>query len=152
MTKNKSHFKVDWVLINELAIGPAPKKESHLLMLKENGINSIFSLCSESEAPPPNGFYDNFECKRFVLPDHKAGRLPEFEELLTALDILKKSMKNRPVFIHCVAAIERSPLVCMSWLIKEKGLSALSALEYMREVHPRTNPLAGQLSLLSNLN
>tara|TARA_A100001388_G_C28636782_1_gene435047 strand:- start:340 stop:798 length:459 start_codon:yes stop_codon:yes gene_type:complete len=151
MTKNKSHFKVDWVLVNELAIGPAPKKERHLLMLKENGIKSIFSLCSESEAPPPEGFYNSFECKRFVLPDHKAGRLPELQELLTALDILKQSMENSPVFIHCVAAIERSPLVCMSWLVKEKGLSALNAFEYMKEVHPRTNPLAGQLSLLSNL-
>ena len=127
-------------------------KEKHLLMLKDIGIKSVLSLCSEAEATPPNGFYDNFICSRFILPDHRAGRIPELDELKKALNILRESMINKPVFIHCVAAIERSPLICMAWLIKEKGLSPLNALEYMTEVHPRTNPLAGQLSLLNDLN
>lgn len=151
MNKKKSTFKIDWILINELAIGPAPRKENHLLMLKEHGIKSILSLCSESEAPPPNGFYENFNCSRLVLPDHKAGRIPELIELRNALKMLEKSMNNGPVFIHCVAAIERSPLVSMAWLIREKNLTPITALEYMIQVHPRTNPLAGQLSLLNEL-
>ena len=92
MRNKKSNFKIDWVLINELAIGPAPRNESHLLMLKDLGINSVLSLCSESEAPPPSGFYDNFKCSRLVLPDHKAGRLPELIELKNALEILEKSI------------------------------------------------------------
>ena len=152
MSIKNSRFKIDWVLINELAIGPAPKKEKHLLMLKDLGIKSVLSLCSESEAPPPNGFCDNFICSRFVLPDHRAGRVPGLDELENALNILRKSMINKPVFVHCVAAIERSPLLCIAWLIKEKGLTPLNALEYMKEVHPRTNPLSGQLSLLSKIN
>ena len=151
MNRNKSSFKIDWVLVNELAIGIAPRREKHLMILKDNGINSVLSLCSEIEAPPPIGFYESFNCSRLVLPDHKAGRFPEEEELLTALNTLRESMKNKPVYIHCVAAIERSPLVCMAWLIVEKGLSTLNALEYMKEVHSRTNPLSGQLSLLDNL-
>ena len=86
------------------------------------------------------------------MPDHRAGRIPELDELENALSILRELMINKPVFIHCVAAIERSPLICMAWLIQEKGLTPLNALEYMTEVHSRTNPLAGQLSLLSSLN
>jgi len=151
MKNKKSIFKIDWVLINELAIGPAPREESDLLILKDFGINSVLSLCSESEAPPPSGFYENFNCSRLVLPDHKAGRIPELIELINALKMLEKSMYNAPVFIHCVAAIERSPLVSMAWLIREKNLTPITALEYMIQVHPRTNPLAGQLSLLNEL-
>lgn len=151
MNKRKSHFKIDWILINELAIGPAPREEKHLLMLKEHGINSVLSLCSESEAPPPNGFYEYFNCSRLVLPDHKTGRLPELIELRNAIKMLEESMKNGPVFIHCVAAIERSPLVSMAWLIIKKNLTPITSLEYMIQVHPRTNPLAGQLSLLNDL-
>ena len=85
------------------------------------------------------------------MPDHRVGRIPELDELENALNILRESMLNKPVFIHCVAAIERSPLVSMAWLIIKKNLTPITSLEYMIQVHPRTNPLAGQLSLLNDL-
>ena len=45
--KNDSKFSLDWVLINELAIGKIPYKDEHFNILKEEGISSILSLCSE---------------------------------------------------------------------------------------------------------
>ena len=54
MKDSKSNYKFDWVLINELAIGKAPKKSSDLQLIKSKGIISILSLCSVSEAKPPD--------------------------------------------------------------------------------------------------
>ena len=44
--------------------------------------------------------------------------------------------------------MERSPLLCMAWLIRHRGLSRLEALEYLMHVHPGTSPLPEQLALL----
>ena len=55
------------------------------------------------------------------------------------------------VYIHCVAAMERSPLVCLAWLVQEHNLKPARALDYLMQVHPGTNPLPGQLALLQEL-
>jgi protein-tyrosine phosphatase len=55
------------------------------------------------------------------------------------------------VFVHCVAAMERSPLVCLAWLVSRHGQSPQAALDYLMQVHPGTNPLPGQLRLLDRL-
>ena len=145
------HFSVDWVLIDEIAIGPAPRHTRHLDQLQELGIQGVLSLCSEAEARPPQGLSDLFITRRFVLPDHRAGRLPEIDELKEALAHLSELSSQGPVYVHCVAAMERSPLVCLGWLVKEHNLSPESALDYLMQQHPGTNPLPGQLSLLKIL-
>ena len=67
-----SRFRVDWVLVQELAVGPAPRADRHLDRLSAEGIASILSLCSEQEAPPPAGLSTRFVTKRLVLPDHRS--------------------------------------------------------------------------------
>jgi hypothetical protein len=137
-----SRFRVDWVLVQELAIGPAPRAERHLERLAAEGVRGVLSLCGEEEAPPPRGLEQRFSCRRVVLPDHRAGRMPLAEELAQALAALAQLREEGPVFVHCVAAMERSPLVCL------RGLSPQRALDYLMEVHPGTSPLPGQLELL----
>ena len=147
----KQRFQIDWVLINELAIGPAPRAERHVIRLHDAGVKAVFSLCSREEAPPPPTLEDHFACSRFVLPDHRSGRLPEPTELQDALALLAElHQSHRSVFVHCVAGMERSPLVCLAWLVQRKRLSPEAALDYLMQVHPGTNPLPGQLTLLRN--
>ena len=150
--KKKKYFRLNWVLINEVAIGPAPLKQSHLDQIKKEGIKSIFSLCSEKEAPTPEGIKDQFNCQRFILPDHKTGKFPTSEELNKALVKLEEIIEKGPVFVHCVAAMERSPLICMAWLIKKHNLNTQQSLDYLMQIHPGTNPLPGQLDLLNKLS
>ena len=145
------YFRIDWVLVDQLAIGPAPKADRHLDRLREAGISCILSLCSPDEATPPPGMDDEFLTKRYVLPDHRAGRLPTLNELETALQYLAELQQQGPVFVHCVAAMERSPLVCIGWLVIEHKMSPQRALDYMMQQHPGTNPLPGQLALLKEL-
>ena len=151
MLSSRSRFRIDWVLVNELAIGPAPRAERHLDRLADQVVRAVLSLCSLAEAPPPEGLEQRFRCARLVLPDHRAQRLPEPEELRDALALLEQLRGEGPVFVHCVAAMERSPLLCLAWLVSRHGQSPQAALDYLMQVHPGTNPLPGQLKLLAAL-
>ena len=92
-----------------------------------------------------------FECINLYIPDHRAGRVPTLIELQTVLDTLTTLMIKGPVFVHCLASVERSPLVCMAWLVKKYNLSPQQSLDYLMKVHPGTNPLPEQFSLLNSL-
>ena len=145
------YFKIDWVLQKELAIGPAPKKISHINDLIQEQIVSVLSLCSKDEVTYLEEIENTFNFKRVVLPDHKFKRPPTFDELSQALDTLSEIKKLGPVFVHCVAGVERSPLVCMAWLIRKHNLKPRQALDYLMEIHIGTNPLPSQLKLLDKL-
>ena len=77
--------------------------------------------------------------------------MPSTQELETALENLRELLIRGPVFVHCVAATERSPLVCLGWLVRQHRMSPDRALDYLMQQHPGTNPLPGQLALLHDL-
>ena len=143
-------MKFNWVLNNELAVGSAPSKNEHFHFLKSKGISSVLSLCSSDEITLCDLIEKNFEFSYFPLPDHSYGRNPSVSEILNALRELEKLKKFGPVYVHCYAGIERSPLICMAWLINKKKMNTNEALEYMMEVHPRTCPLSSQLKILND--
>ena len=144
-------FRLDWVLVEELAIGPAPRAGRHLDDLEAEGLKAVLSLCSPAEAELAPGLAERFSHQRFVLPDHRTGRMPELAELEGALAALAALRQQGPVFVHCVAAMERSPLVCLAWLVSRHGQTPQRALDYLMQVHPGTNPLPRQLALLVQL-
>ena len=144
-------FEIDWVLQNELAIGPAPRDEEDLNYLLNEGIISILSLCSEQEVCPPKNIEKYFNFIRFFLPDHKFNKPPTLDQLEKCLDIISRIKHKGPVFVHCVASVERSPLVCMAYLVINHKLKPQQALDYLMQVHPGTNPLTNQLNLLKYL-
>ena len=93
------YFQVDWVLIDELAIGPAPRKQRHLDTLHQLGIKGILSLCSTKETQQPEEMDQSFWTRRFVLPDHRAGRMPS-TRLETAIEHLRDLLKHGSVYVH----------------------------------------------------
>ena len=64
------------------------------------------------------------------------------------LNILEKIMDHGPVYVHCFAGIERSPLICMAWLIKKHKMEVNESLRYMMSIHKKTNPLPFQIDCL----
>ena len=141
-------IKIDWVLQNELAIGQAPRTLVDVNELKKNGIFSILSLCSKEEISSDVEIEKFFFLKRVVLPDHKYKAALTLDKLNLAIEELSEIISKGPVYVHCVAGVERSPLVCMAWLIKNQNLTPIQALDYLMEVHNGTNPLPEQLALL----
>jgi len=145
-------FRLDWVLVEELAIGPAPRADRHLDRLYGEGIKAVLSLCSPDEVVLAGGLAERFVHQCCVLPDHRAGRLPELAELEGVLVALATLLREQgPVYVHCVAAMERSPLVCLAWLVSRHRQTPQRALDYLMQLHPGTNPLPGQLALLGLL-
>ena len=145
-------IKINWVLNDQLAIGAVPRDNNDLELLKKYGIVWIFSLCSKEEINVEINFEDYFSCKRVILPDHKYKEALTIDQLNLAINTLAEIIESGPVYIHCVAAIERSPLVCMAWLIKKHNLNPTQALDYMMDIHKGTNPLPEQLKLLYLIN
>ena len=148
--KNDSFF-INWVLRDEIAVGPAPTKEIHIDQLKEKEIKGILSLCSIHEAKPPNDITKIFRCERIILPDHTYDKKMSFKEINTVLMRLQELKKVGPIFIHCKAAVERSPLICIAWLVKYKSLTIQQSLDYLMRINPGTCPSEDQLNLLKNL-
>ena len=147
----KKRFKLDWVLNNELAVGPAPLKKSHYEYLFNKNIKSILNLCNEKEAPIDEIFKSVFNIKRYTLPDHKVNKEIEIHEINAIIKIIESLKSNGAVYIHCFAGIERSPLICMAWLISKHKLSPERSLDYLMEVHKGSNPLPSQYKLLSHI-
>ena len=145
----KKRFKLDWVLSNELAVGPAPLKKSHFEYLADKNIKSILNLCNEEEAPINQDFKSIFNFKRFTLPDHKVNKEIEIHEIKEIINIIESLKTSGAVYVHCFAGVERSPLICMAWLISKHKLSPQRALDYLMEVHKGSNPLPSQYKLLS---
>ena len=51
--QRQTSFKIDWILVNEIALGKAPQNEADLLFLKNENIKSILNLCNEEEIKIP---------------------------------------------------------------------------------------------------
>jgi len=147
-------FKFNWIVTNKFALGSLPKEFNDFKKLYEQGIKSIICLCSKKEIKISKEIskeIKKFEIIEYPLPDHRYGKLPSINEVNEAVEILNNLIEKGPVFIHCYAGLERSPLICMAWLIKYKKLTIFESLQYMMEVNKGTNPLPGQLKILENL-
>ena len=147
----KKRFKLDWVLNNEIAVGPAPIKKSHFEYLANKNIKSILNLCNEKEAPIEEIYKSIFNFKRFALPDHKVNKEIEIYEIKKIIEIIESLKCSGAVYVHCFAGVERSPLICMAWLISKHRLSPQRSLDYLMEVHKGSNPLPSQYKLLSHI-
>ena len=144
-------FKINWVLNKQIAIGNVPESQEDFDKLIGFNIKTIITLCNEEEATFSERFSRLFKFERYILPDHKSSRSPRLSQLKAALSLIKINLKYGPIFIHCFAGVERSPLVCMAWLVKECKLTSEQALDYLMQINPGTCPLPEQISTLRQL-
>ena len=148
--KDNYNFIFNWVLINKLALGNSPFKQENLDLLKKKGIKNIIGLCSESEIEWGLKTSDNFSCERIYIPDSKSNNLPSNEDLRKILNKLTKDLEKGATFIHCFASVERSPLICILFIMKKYNLEIEDALDYVLRKHKYTNPTNLQLRLIKN--
>ena len=72
-------------------------------------------------------------------------------DLLKTLDSLSLLLENGATFVHCHASIERSPFVCIAWLVYKEKIKPEFALKHLMNVHPLTCPLNDHLILLKEI-
>ena len=63
-------------------------------------------------------FYKDFNLVNVNLPDHNSKRFATKYEIENAVNTLEELLEKGPVFMHCHAAVERSPLISVAFLIK----------------------------------
>ena len=151
MQTNKK-LSFSWVLVDELMVGSAPLNKDHLMILEREGINSVLTLCSSKEVNIPQDINNYFLHRSFILPDHTFKKYPQPDEIISVLEILENLIRKGPVYVHCFAGIERSPLICMGWLIKKYKMGVNESLRYMMNNHKKTNPLPGQIDCLHKIS
>lgn len=145
-------MRINWVLMNKIAIGDAPTNVFDLNLIKKKGIKSILSVCKQEEIKFPKELAPSeLIFKSFPLPDHKDKKLITLDQINSCLLIIEGLLKKGPCFIHCYAGVERSPLICIAWLVKNENVSLDNALSYMMREHKGTNPLQSQLNVIKNI-
>lgn len=150
MKKQFSNFRHNWVLADKLLVGEAPHKLENINLLKRYGINSILCLCDEKEFPTSNEIKKSFNFIRIVLPDHKHDRSITFKEIEDSISTLVNLLEGGKVYVHCYAGLERSPLICMGYLIYKKNLNLVESLEYIMSINPGSSPMQNNLNQLEN--
>ena len=141
----------NWILVNKLAIGTPLINQKDQLLLKEKKIISILDLRNEYDLSIIDyekqlSLYKEFNLVNIGLPDHNSKRFATNFEIENALNHLEKLLLNGPVFMHCHAAVERSPLISVAFLMKTRTLNCVQAYEYVKQQNKRTNILFKQLN------
>ena len=140
----------NWILVNKLAIGTPLTNQRDKSFLKEKKIVSILDLRNENDLLKINyekqlKLYSEFNLFRISLPDHNSKRLATTSEIKNAVDMLDKLLRDGPLFMHCHASVERSPLISVAYLMKTKNLNCIQAYDYVKQQNKITNVLLEQL-------
>jgi atypical dual specificity phosphatase len=140
------HTRIDWVIPGKLAVGGFPRSPL-ALTLTEHRIKVVLSVCPESEGQLPKVIRQGFRCLRVPLTDSRSPQPLDPFDLGEAVDLLQWNLnKKLPVYVHCLAGMERSPTVCLAYLCRYQQFDLLDALGWLRHVHPATRITGAQLS------
>lgn len=140
-----------WVLTHRLAVGPMPACEAHWQQLEQAGLRARFSCCyphEEGLAPAPPHWLSG----GVPLPDHRHQEPLEPQQLASALEVAEQLLQQgAPLYVHCLAGIERSPLIAVGLTARARNLPLFDALDWVRRCHPAALPLVAHLELLERL-
>jgi protein-tyrosine phosphatase len=141
-----------WIVDGRLAVGPIPNSIS-LQQLQAAGFKSILTLCAAEERELPPEVPQQFHWQRMVLPDHRHAEKMQPEQLATAVAFVDGAMRQNqvPVYVHCLAGMERSPSVCVAYLCLHQGMEVWEALNWVKQRNSRTNLSNDQVQAIQGL-
>jgi protein-tyrosine phosphatase len=128
-----------------------PRIPAHWQQLELAGFRSRFSCCYPEEerlSPAP----EHWQSVSVALPDHRNQEDLSAERLMQALNFGQSLLrKSPPVYLHCFAGLERSPLMAVGLIAQERGIDVFAALDWVRRCHPAAMPLYEQLVVLDRV-
>ncbi len=142
---------LDWVIPGKLAVGGLPQPGDQERLAQAN-IQVILSLTAPIEADLPPEVAQHFRCARVSLPDSRYEVNLRVERLAKAVDLVHRSLSQQlPIYVHCLAGIERSPMVCIAYLCRYHELDLWEAVNWLKQVRPCASPTMAQLQVLQDL-
>jgi atypical dual specificity phosphatase len=141
-----------WIVDGKLAVGPIPNPIS-LQQLQAAGFKSVLTLCAAAERELPPEVPQQFHWQRLVLPDHSYEEKMQPEQLAEAVAFVDGAMRQNqaPVYVHCLAGMERSPSVCVAYLCLHQGMEVWEALNWVKQRNSRTNLNNDQVQAIQGL-
>jgi protein-tyrosine phosphatase len=128
-----------------------PRSLSHWQQLEDAGLRSRFSCCYPYEhefEPIPS----HWRSVQFSLPDHRRQEPLQLARLSEALDAAQSLfLESAPLYLHCMAGIERSPLIAVGLTARARQLSLFDALDWVRRCHPPSLPIYSHLDLMEQI-
>lgn len=143
--------QVDWIIPNWLALGGMPEPGDSYFLAQAK-IQVVLSLCAPVEGTLPDDILENFQCDRIILPD-STYRVPlQVEQLAVAVELVHQCiLEQKPVYVHCLVGVQRSPTVCIAYLCKYHQLDLRQALNRVRKARPQAMPTPQQLAVVQEL-
>ncbi len=128
-----------------------PASSWHWQQLEEAGFRCRFNCCYPQEgrrAPIPIGW----RSAGVPLPDHRQQEDLRADRLLDALNMAESLLvEGSPIYLHCLAGIERSPLMAVGLTARRRQIDIFAALDWVRRCHPPSLPIYGHLDLLDQV-
>jgi protein-tyrosine phosphatase len=127
-----------WVLPGQLAVGRLPQL-SDRPRFNRHHISAIVSLCSDAEGTLPDEIRHSVQYAGFPLPDSRYQTRATLAQIQPILKHIHSCIQQRQiVYVHCLAGVERSPMICAAYLCQYHALSAWESITYLTQQHPNT--------------
>jgi atypical dual specificity phosphatase len=140
-----------WIVDRQLAVGPIPDATLHEQLLNA-GFKSILTLCDAAEGNLYSEVPNNFNWQRLVLPDSHYEEALVADHLAQAVAIVHQAITEAaPIYVHCLAGMERSPSVCVSYLCLHQGMEVWEALNWVKQRNSRTSISPSQVQAIQAL-
>lgn len=137
-----------WVIPQRLAVGRLPRS-ADLPLLQNQGIQTLVSLCRASEGCLPPQAKELFQVIECPLPDQRDAEPLTMEQLGQAVNLVGQQLQQQQrVYVHCLAGLERSPTVCITYLCQQQKVEVWEALQFLKEVYPPACPTSNQLQVV----
>lgn len=138
---------VDWVIPGKLALGGLPRPGDER-SFAHHQIGAILSLCDECEGSFSSTMSQLFRHYRCVLPDSHYAIALTPRKLGEAVEIVHHSLRQgEPIYVHCLAGMERSPTVCIAYLCRYCRQDFWEAASWVKQVRAIARPTEEQLQV-----
>lgn len=146
-SKGKS-LSISWVIPGKLAVGPLPQPGDSA-QLAAADIQVVLSLCADLEGALPEDVRDNFQCLHWFIPDSHYDIELKVADLAWAVELVHQTISNElPIYVHCLAGMQRSPTVCIAYLMRYHKLELWEAVNWLKQVRPASSPTEYQLRVV----
>jgi len=146
----RSGLEMSWVIPGKLAVGSSPQLGDRDRLASAQ-IQIILSLCANAEETLPDEVAQAFRCQRLVLPDSRYKSKIKVSQLAKAVEVVRDAVSvGSPIYVHCLAGVERSPTVCIAYLCKYEKLELWEAVALLKQVHPKSSPGESQLRVVQD--
>jgi atypical dual specificity phosphatase len=140
-----------WIIDRRLAVGPLPTAQNSDFLVQAE-IRSVLTFCATTEGTLDPKIPEDYQWQRLVLPDSHYSEKMQPQDLGEVIDQLRQFITtDPPVYVHCLAGMERSPTVCIGYLCLYEGMELSEALNFVKQRNPRTNINPEQVQVLQAL-